>query len=125
MKKVLAIAWTAGIIALCTIPGDNLPDVDVFSADKIGHFILFTGFGWLWTWVSARSFRQAVPIVLFAGLLFAVGTEIYQGILPFGREPSTADVIANLAGLLFGVWLFGRLLGTRSDPKRRRSARPS
>lgn len=122
MKKLLAIAWTAAIVALCTIPGDSLPDVDVFSADKIGHFILFAGFGWLWTWVSPRSFRQAAPIVLFAGLLFAVGTEIYQGILPFDREPSTADVIANLAGLLFGVWLFGRLLGTGSDSKGRRSA---
>lgn len=125
MKKLLATAWTVAIIALCTIPGDNLPDVDVISADKMGHFILFTGFGWLWTWVSPRSFRQAAPIVLVTGLLFAAGTEIYQGILPFGREPSIADVIANIAGLLFGVWLFGRLTGTRSDSEGRRRARPS
>ena len=108
IKLLVALVWTLGIVALCTLPGDDLPDIDFFSADKIGHFAMFAGFGFLWSWVSPRSFRQTVPIVVVAGLLFAVGTEIYQGLLPFGRDPSAADAAANLAGLGAGIWLYGR-----------------
>lgn len=115
LKLLVALVWTVAIVVLCSLPGDNLPDVDFFSADKIGHFTMFAGFGWLWSWVSPRSFRQTVPILAMAGLLFAVGTEIYQGLLPFGREPSAADAAANLAGLGAGIWLYGRRNRTRAD----------
>lgn len=108
MRVLAAVLWTLLILALCSMPGDNLPDLDLVSADKLGHFVLFAGFGWLWSWGSPREYRRSAPFVIAAGLVFAVGTEIYQGLLPFERDPSTADAIANTLGLLSGVWLYGR-----------------
>jgi hypothetical protein len=44
----LAIAWTLGILAVCSVPGSYIPDVPLFSPDKLAHLFLFAVFGWLW-----------------------------------------------------------------------------
>lgn len=114
LRKALAAVWTLLILVLCTIPGDDLPDVDVVSADKLGHFVIFAGFGWLWMWASRPNVRSVTLILLCAGLLFAGGTELYQGLLPFERQPSWADAVANVLGLVVGIWLYN-FTRSRSD----------
>lgn len=98
--RLLAIAWTLLILALCSIPGDSLPDSSILSFDKLGHFGMFAIFGWLWS-------RMTTPAgtwwVLAGGIAFAVATEIYQGLLPFDRTPDPFDALADLIGLLTGI----------------------
>lgn len=114
----MAAAWTLAILALCTIPGNELPQVSIVSADKIGHFAMFTAFGWLWMHALRLEVRARVGLVLAAGLAYAVLTEVYQGLLPFGREPDVWDAVANSGGLLvgIGVWrLTSRARNTAAD----------
>lgn len=118
---VVAAAWTLAILVLCTIPGNQLPQVGVLSADKIGHFAMFTAFGWLWMHALRLKVRVRFGLVLAAGLAYAVLTEVYQGVLPFGREPDMWDAVANSVGLLvgIGVWrLFTQKRNTAADAGR-------
>ncbi len=108
IKLALASVWTLVILALCSIPGSELPNVRIVSADKVGHFIMFAAFGFLWMHALRLEVGARFRWVIAAGLAYAVLTEVYQGLMPFGREPEAWDAVANSAGLLAGVggWHF-------------------
>ena len=107
----LAIVWTLGILAACTIPGSNLPKINIVSFDKAAHFVVFAGFGWLWM-RALRETPWSTWGVLAFGLVYAVLTEIYQGFLPFDRTPDPRDALANALGLLAAVLIY-RMWKTR------------
>lgn len=121
-RLAAAAGWTIMIMILVTIPGPDLPQADLPQGDKIAHFALFAGFGWLW--MRALPFRadRRFRLVLFAGLAYAVLTELYQGVLPFGRQPDPWDVAANLAGLLSAAG-FLRYRLKQTQPRRRPNSR--
>lgn len=102
----LAVAWTLAILAACSIPGRSIPDVALFSFDKLAHFVLFAGFGWLWMAALPGSLRRRTAGVALAGIAFGILTEFYQGLLPFEREPDPYDALADAAGVLCAVLLF-------------------
>ena len=106
---LVAIVWTLGILAACSIPGQDLPEIDFFSFDKIAHFTVFAGFGWLWMWALQGPLPHRTGYVLGAGLAYAALTELYQGLLPYDRTPDPYDALANALGLLAAVLLY-RLL---------------
>ncbi len=107
----LAILWTLGILAACSIPVKDLPSIDIVSFDKFAHFIVFAGFGLLWMHALRDKPGRQNLLVLAFGLAYAVLTEIYQGMLPFDRTPDPKDALANTLGLLTAMlvyWLFNR-----------------
>lgn len=104
--SVSAAAWTLAILALCSIPGNELPDVSIASVDKIGHFSMFAAFAWLWMHALRIEVRARLRLVFAAGLAYAVLTEVYQGLMPLGREPDVWDAVANSAGLITGLGLW-------------------
>ncbi|MEZ4700648.1 MAG: VanZ family protein [Rhodothermales bacterium] len=106
--RLLAIGWTLGILLACSIPGNDIPkiDFDLLRPDKIVHFSLFLGFGWLWLSATPRTYRFRFPIVIGLGVLYAIGTEIYQGLLPWDRTPDVFDALANILGLSTAAGLF-------------------
>ncbi|MEM1095245.1 MAG: VanZ family protein [Bacteroidota bacterium] len=103
--KPLAGLWTLGILAACSIPGTSLPSVSLWEFDKAVHFVLFFGFGALGLW----AYPKRTGWVLLAGLAYAVGTEFYQGLLPWPRTPDLYDAVANSIGLLAGVAVMHRM----------------
>lgn len=109
LALLAAVGWTLFILALCTLPGQDLPEINIISIDKIGHFGIFAGFGWLWMRAFPRlDLARRSRYVLLGGLAYAGLTEIYQGIMPFGREADLWDAVANAAGLLVGVGIHWR-----------------
>lgn len=105
MNWTLAAAtlWTVLIIGLCSIPAPALRGPDVAGVDKLAHFVLFGIFAWLWLRAVKHRAGSALRHVVLAGLALAGLTEVYQGLLPFGRDPSLLDALANTAGLLVGI----------------------
>ena len=98
--KGLSIAWALFILALCSIPGDSIPNYTLFSHDKVGHFGVFFIGALLWFATWPDRLRR-----IFAyGVAFSVGTELYQGLMPFlGRSADPFDVIADVMGLTVGL----------------------
>ena len=99
---LIAVLWTLLILAACSLPGRDLPQVDMVSFDKAVHFIMFASFGGLWM----RAFPGRTVWVLAAGLAFALFTEIYQGFLPFERTPDPYDALFNALGLCAAVVIY-------------------
>ena len=79
-----AIVWTLGILVACSIPGPSLPSSSLLEFDKVAHVVLFLGFGALWMWAMPKR----LGVIVLLGVIYAIGTEFYQGILPW---PRTAD----------------------------------
>ena len=113
LARLIAIVWTLGILAACSIPGKDIPNINLFSFDKIAHFTVFAGFGWLWMRALTGPMNRRTAYVLGFGLAYAALTEVYQGLLPFNRTPDVHDALANTLGLLTAVLLY-RLLKKHS-----------
>ncbi|MEL6445481.1 MAG: VanZ family protein [Bacteroidota bacterium] len=103
-RKSPAFAWTLLCLALFSIPGQDLPP-DLLSFDKVAHLGLFAVLGVLWMRAMPR---EAWPWVLVGGIVFGIGTELYQGMLPWERKPDPYDALADGLGMVLGVgyWLW-------------------
>lgn len=106
LRHLLALAWTLAILAACSIPGRDIPSVGLMQFDKVVHFCMFAGFGGLWLWALRGPLATRRWWVLGTGVGYAIGTEIYQGFLPFDRTPDPYDALANLAGLIAAIVLY-------------------
>jgi len=110
----LAVLWTVAVIVACSLPAASLSPVQpALSADKVIHFVLFAGFGLLWMRsfcppadATASDLRWYGAHVLGWGSLFAVGTEVYQHLLPLQRMGDPYDALADGGGLLGAVLLY-------------------
>lgn len=120
----LAVLWTLGIVAACTIPAASLsPIKPALSADKAIHFGLFAGFGVLWMRVlcppgTGASLRRHALRLLGWGSLFAVGTEVYQHLLPIQRRGDPYDALADGVGLLVAVVGYALVVRSRAAADR-------
>jgi VanZ family protein len=110
--KLLAVLWALFILALLSIPGPELPDLNAFGIDKVGHFALFFVGAFVWL----RAWPRSTARVLAGGLVFAILAEVYQGLMPLlGRTADPFDVAANAVGLVAGALLW-RWLRHRPAP---------
>lgn len=110
------------IFALSAYPRALIPQSKYFSWDKLAHLVEYGILGY----VSARAFyfsgirrlySHYFRFTLVFGALFGVSDELHQYFVK-GRYASVYDVIADVIGVLFGAYLFARLL-------KRRAAQPS
>ncbi len=107
----LAALWTLGIVVALSLPPANIPGPsELLAYDKAAHVLLFIGFGALWMAALSHPLPRRALMVLFAGIAFAIGSEVYQGLLPFPRTPDPLDALADVVGLLGGIGLAYALL---------------
>ena len=106
--RLLATLWTVGILVALTLPTGSMPDAQGTHVDKIVHVGLFAGFGLLWlrglcppdSQRLPACFRRRGGLFFVGGVLFAVGTEVYQHWLPLQRVADPYDVTADLFGFI-------------------------
>jgi len=108
------IWFAAAIYALLFKEGGNsAPPFPHF--DKVGHFGLFFGQAWLCAKIFIQDNRN-IPYkgILFAALLFAVGSELAQAFLTTTRQGSIADGIADMAGTAAALWFAEKIKAAKS-----------
>jgi VanZ family protein len=113
-----ALVWTAAILIALGWPASGLPSIQIEHVDKIVHFGLFFVFAFLWMIALPLRPGPRTWVVLITGVLFAIGTELYQGIIPSDRSASLWDVVADVFGLCMGIMLY-HILALRRLRKRR------
>jgi len=101
--RLLLILYVVGIILVSLAPGEVVPASNVRHMDKVGHFIAYTGLGFLieLTFESRNARFLAVLCAIALGFLLEGG----QSFVP-GREMSLADGLMNTCGVLAGILLF-------------------
>lgn len=101
--RTVAVVWSLIIVALCSIPGNSIPPLEILTFDKVGHFGMFFLGALIWM----RAWPGEMRRVLAAGLAFAALTEVYQGAIPLlGRFADVYDFLANALGLITGLTLW-------------------
>ena len=114
MNRVLlawwpVVAWIALIGLATSVPLPRAAWVrSGLPLDKIVHFTLYFGLGWLSAralWRSERWSVGALLVVFFGALVVAGVDEWHQKVIPM-REPSLADWMADASGLSLGLALY-------------------
>lgn len=113
--RILAVLWTVGIVTVCSLPTESLPEVQpALSLDKLVHFGLFAVFGALWMRGLCPPERDGLGqclrrrgLALFVtGGVFAGGVEVYQHLAPLRRLGDPYDALANVLGLFFALLFY-------------------
>ncbi|HIG75316.1 MAG TPA: VanZ family protein [Bacteroidetes bacterium] len=115
-RRTLAALWTLAVLVACSIPGDALRSFAILTPDKLYHALAFIGFALVWRWAGVRPLA-----VLVSGIAFAVFIEVWQATLPIGRFADPYDTLADIVGLLFGLWT-ARVAQKAWDERQQRTA---
>lgn len=105
--KALLFITTITILLLTLIPADQIADNRLFTYDKLGHFLIF--FGWtllygLFMFTKQRTETKFL-LIFMAGCIFGVAIEIFQGILPIGRNMDLMDAISDILASFTAILL--------------------
>ncbi|MCB0430579.1 MAG: VanZ family protein [Flavobacteriales bacterium] len=113
--NAFALLWAGVILLLCGIPGDELPDCDLwdlFSFDKATHATIFAiqaasltvGFKKQYRFFTLRY--HAIGYAWLFTLLYGACTELLQWVVFTHRSADWVDMMANGVGATLGVALY-------------------
>lgn len=103
----LFIFITIITLLLTLLPPDELQGRKIFEYDKIGHFLIF--FGWTFmfgfSWILHKNTIAPLILIFLAGSLFGIFIEIAQWSLPYERSSSIWDAVIDIIGSFTAVIL--------------------
>jgi VanZ family protein len=111
--NILGLCWLALIFLLSCMPGKEFSQMQPFSGlDKIIHFYLYfqlsllliIGFKKQYSYPLLRY--NSVKTALLFSLFYGVFMELLQGFIFMERSIELTDIIANIAGSFWGVFIF-------------------
>ncbi len=108
------------IFGLSSIPSDPRPKSAPIFSDKVAHFVLYAGLGWLFARLESRGGASRGRLLLAAVLIAAtvgLADEFYQGFVP-NRTREFAAWVADLSGGTAGAVLAVGPLPPRRDSER-------
>ena len=117
--NTLSIAWALLILALCLMPGKDLPTIDILNFDKLAHFgiYLLLAIMMYYGWKKQNSFaalhRNTILKILLITSIYGFVVEILQELLTTDRHFDLFDALANaigaIAGSLMGIFVKKKL----------------
>lgn len=107
----LFVLFTIIVLLLTLLPPDNFDGKTLFQYDKAGHFLMFLGWTLLFgfSWIISGKKPARLWLIFLIGVLFGIGIEFVQDLLPYDRSPSIYDVIANVTGSFTAILMLGYL----------------
>jgi hypothetical protein len=103
--RMLLLIYMALILALSSLPADNIPKSWLLNFDKLIHLIEYFILGILlmksMPSVSTKMLLAVIPV----GIIFGIMDEYLQYRLKFGRVPEGLDVLADTIGVIIGSLL--------------------
>lgn len=117
MKKIISSYWKTityfiVISFLLLTPQENLPKLDFLQfdyADLIEHFAVFTAAGFIVMFDFLKkvklSFKLSFSVILLTSFYGAL-TELGQHLYIPGRTGSIWDILADISGVIAGVFIF-------------------
>jgi VanZ family protein len=99
--------WAALILVLTSIPSPPGAPGGIPHLDKVVHFVLYAGQGWLVTRALRTRRPTTLAIALISIALFAAADEWHQRF--FRRDPAALDWIADVIGAATGVFAASRV----------------
>jgi VanZ family protein len=102
---LLAFAWSILIFIGCSLPGKELPKLNLFdNVDKVVHFVFFAVLILLWHWAG---FVRSWWICIVVCLLYGFGIELYQMKFVAGRSFDIWDGVADTIGGIVAYYVVG------------------
>ena len=117
ISLLLALGWALIIFYLSSQPGTDQPPL-FYGQDKLLHFIAFGVLGFLGMG-AAKATSQGyrwwqVWLAITVVALYGVLDEFHQHFVP-GRVADHYDVIADIIGGMFGVWVMYLMASKRGE----------
>ena len=106
-----SIVWAILILILTLTPGKSVPDLTIFSYDKLGHGFVFFVLAFLLISGLYENLKDSVrkKNAIYIGMLVAATygflIEAVQSVIP-DRSMEMYDALANIIGSFLGLLLF-------------------
>lgn len=106
-----SIVWAILILILTLTPGKSVPDLTIFSYDKLGHGFVFFVLAFLLISGLYENLKDSVrkKNAIYIGMLVAATygflIEVVQSVIP-DRSMEMYDALANIIGSFLGLLLF-------------------
>lgn len=113
-RRIIAFLWTVFILVGSLMPKaaiDNSSFFDMPYFDKVGHFVMYAVFVYLW----ATTFHLRVDkiksarIAFYSSILLGIVLEYAQYFMASGRNFDIQDIIANISGSILGLIVFYKI----------------
>ena len=102
--SILAVFFLFLMIILSSIEGSRITHSYIFAFDKLIHFFEYCLLGILLIYLFSGASKYPIAAGLIAGVFYSFIDELYQSTV-FGRSSSVFDVIADVVGLIFSVFI--------------------
>ena len=99
--RILYGVCSISILAVSSIPGESFPDIELYTLDKVFHFIEYSILGFFLMKCVRKPTWIWILLILIYGILFAGLDEYWQSFIP-GRLSSQFDMLADISGIIFG-----------------------
>ena len=118
--KISSFLFAVLIFALSSIPYAHTPFEFRFS-DKLLHLLVYLLFSILlfFSFHTSKGVfwqRNAYLFTLIIGIIYGLSDELHQGFVP-GRQKDVFDFLADLLGVLLGLYVIWLSLKFRSKSK--------
>jgi hypothetical protein len=112
-RYINVIIWSILIVILSLLPKSSLDvnHVKLFKgADKIVHFILYAVLMFLWLRPrilvnESKNTNSLIVIGCIYSISLGIILEILQNYLEIGRSFDTFDIVANILGVVFIIFI--------------------
>lgn len=113
LKYIYPILWLSVIVYGSIIPSDKIAEFNLFKhSDKVIHFIFYAVLTILTIPLIAKHNKYVLAFLV--SCMFSVVTGLFfeylQHAMSLGRTASVADIIANAAGSVFGIFVYNFLI---------------